>query len=542
MSYHNEKNSDPEKASVNDGHVAVADDRYHFDHSELDGVQRKLGQRHVQMIALAGTIGTGLFLGSGGSIATAGPVGALLVYIFMATIAYSTLLSLGEMTTFAPISGTFPHFAARWVDPAFGFAIGWNYFYGQAITIPVEISAAQIVLTFWDSNTDHFPIYLTIICLIVIGINLFGARWFGESEVVFSSIKLMLITGLIIAGLVIDLGGAPNHDRIGFRYWKHPGAMNSYLEPGADGRWIAMLSVLVGAGFSYQGVELVAIAASETRSPRRNIKKAVGRVFYRIIVFYILGVFVTGLLVPYDDPNLLQSTGNASESPYVIAMTRAGIRGLPHVINAAVFTSAFSAANSFLFTASRILYGLSLRGQAPKIFTYTTKSGLPLAAILAASCFPWLSFMTIASGANTVFTWFQNLTTVSGFFAWLGINATYLGFYRGLKAQGIDRSTLYYAAPGQPYVAIWAVFWLTFCILVNGIHVFWDFTASGFLTAYLNVPLFFMLWGGWKVVKRTKWWKPEEMDFVSGIPTIEETEEELIPPTTLGGKILDKLL
>lgn len=157
-----------------------------------------------------------MFLGSGEALSQAGPLGALLAYMFIGSIAYSTLLSVGEMTAFAPISGTFPHFAARWVDPAFGFAMGWNYFYTQAISVPVEISAAQIILTFWDSNTDHYAIYLTFICLAVIAINLFGVRWFGESEFGFSIIKLMLITGLIIAGLVIDLGGAPGHGTFHF--------------------------------------------------------------------------------------------------------------------------------------------------------------------------------------------------------------------------------------------------------------------------------------------------------------------------------------
>jgi len=201
------------------------------------------------------------------------------------------------------------------------------------------------------------------------------------------------------------------------------------LEPGGLGRFLAILGVLVQAAFSFQGVELIAITASETKNPRHNIKKAVGRVFYRVLIFYILGVFITGLIVPYNDENLLQSTGNAAQSPYVIAMTRAGIKGLPHLINACVFTSAFSAGNSFLYTASRVLYGLALRGQAPKIFTYCTENGLPLAAVLASSCFPFLTFLTIRSGANTVFNWFVNLSTVGGFFAWLGIS-TFLIFPR----------------------------------------------------------------------------------------------------------------
>lgn len=354
-------------------------------------------------------------------------------------------------------------------------------------------------------------------------------------------------------------------DRLGFQYWKHPGAIAEYLETGSLGRFLAILSVLVQAAFSYQGVELVAIAASETKNPRANIKKAVGRVFYRILFFYVVGVLITGMIVPYNDPNLLQSTGNAAESPYVIAMKNAGIRGLPHVINAAVFTSAFSAGNSFLYTASRILYGLALRGQAPKIFAYTTKKGLPLTAVLASGLFPWLAFLTVSSGASTVFNWFVNLSTVGGFFAWLGISAyflficlfwdinpispslsltldaTYIGFYRGLKAQGISRDNFTYKSAVQPYAAIWGTFWLVILIVINGFSVFWDFNASGFLTAYINVPLVVILFFGFKFIKKTHWWRPHEMDFVTGIPTVEETEFPVEPPTTFLAKVADKL-
>jgi len=317
--------------------------------------------------------------------------------------------------------------------------------------------------------------------------------------------------------------------------------MNTYLEPGGLGRFLAILGVLVQAGFSYQGMELVAIAASETRNPRRNIKKAVQRVFYRILIFYILGVLITGMIVPYDNKDLLSGTGNAAESPYVIAMNIAGIKVLPHIINACVFTSAFSAGNSFLFTGSRILYGLALRGQAPSIFKYCTKAGLPLAAVLATSAFPWLAFLTVSNGANTVFNWFVNLSTIGGFFAWLAINCTYIGFYRGLKAQGIDRTKFVYYSRLQPWLAIWGVFWLTILISINGFDVFWAFTASGFLTAYINVPLVIALYVGWKVIKKTPIWRPEEMDFVTGIPTMEETEHEMVPPTTIMKKVANVL-
>ncbi|PAV20026.1 general amino acid permease 1 [Pyrrhoderma noxium] len=546
---YNEKDYSSDRASLEKGlggdghaHAAVVDDeRYQFDAADLDRVQRRLKQRHVQMIAIAGTLGTGLFLGSGRALHGAGPLGALIAYMLVGSVAYSSLCSIGEMTAHAPVSGTFPHFAARWVDPALGFAVGWNYFYSNAITVPVEVTAAQILITFWDTSETHKPIYTAVICVCVCLINVFGVRWFGESEFVFSIIKILLITGLILTGLIVDLGGGPDHDRIGFRYWKNPGALAqsdlvSENKVGL-GRFLGLLSVLVQAAFSFQGMELVAIAASETESPRRNISKAVRRVFYRILVFYLLGIFITGMLVPYTDDSLLSDTGNAAQSPYVIAFTRAGIKVLPSIINAAIFTSAFSAGNSFLFCSSRILYGLAIRGQAPKIFAYCTKQGLPIIAVLTVGCFAFLSFMNLSSGSVQVFNWFVNLTTVAGFFTWLCINITFIFFYRGKIAQGFDRTKSAYYNGLQPWLSYWGVFWCTLFILINGFDVFFDFNASDFLVAYLNIPIFFILYFGYKFVKKTKIWKPLEMDFVTGIPTMEETELPEDPPVTIPQKI-----
>lgn len=538
------QSDEPDQGSLEKGQieefVVQPHPQYHFDVHDLDRVQRRLKQRHVQMIAIAGTIGTGLFLGSGHALGGAGPLGALIAYALVGTVAYASLCAVGEMTTWAPISGTFPHFAARWVDPALGFAVGWNYFYTNAISTPVEITAAVILITFWDSNTHHAAIYTAVLCVLVCAINIFGVRWFGESEFFFSIIKILLIIGLLIAGLVIDLGGGPSGDRIGFRYWKHPGAVAGagLVKNVNTDRFLGILSVLVQAAFSFQGMELVAIAASETESPRRNITKAVHRVFYRIVIFYILGVLMIGMLVAYNDPALLKSTGTAAQSPFVIAMKRAGVRVLPHIVNGAIFSSAFSAGNSFLFCSSRILYGLALRGQAPRFLTYCTKGGLPLFAVLVASAFSFLAFMNVSSGAETVFNWFVNLSTTGGFSSWFSMNLTYIFFYRGMKAQGFDLTKNAYNNRWQPYVAYWGCGWTMFFILINGFAVFFGkFDVSGFFVAYVNIPIFLILYFGYKIVKKTKIWKPSEMDFVTGIPSMEETETPEIPPKNIWERI-----
>ncbi|KAH7909694.1 amino acid permease/ SLC12A domain-containing protein [Hygrophoropsis aurantiaca] len=524
----------------------IPNDNNRFDVASIDLVQRRLKQRHVQMYdtfrtstmslnslnLIAGTLGTGLFLGSGQALSGAGPLGALFAYALVGTVAYSSLCSLSEMTSHAPISGTFPHFASRWVDPALGFAV---------ITVPVEVSGAQILITYWDSNTKHAGIYTAIICVFVSSINVFGVRYFGEAEFIFSLIKLTMITGLILLGIILDAepGSGPGGGRLGFHYWNDPGVFNGagLVSNIRLDRFLGILSVLIRAGFSFQGMEIVATAASETENPRRNIAKAVRRVFYRIFIFYILGVFVTGLLVPYNDRQLLQPAGTAADSPYVLAMTRAGIKTLPGIINAGILTSAFSAANSFLFCSSRILYGLALRGQAPRIFAYCTNKGLPIAAILFSAAFSLLSLMSISSGAETVFTWFASISTVGGFFSWGTINFTYLYFYRGMKAQGIDRKQLHYWSGLQPYLSIWGVTWCIILVLVNGFEVFWHFKASGFLTSYIIIPLFVTLYLYWKITKKTKVWDPKGMDFFTGIPTNEETESLEIPPGNFAEKV-----
>lgn len=244
-------------------------------------------------------------------------------------------------------------------------------------------------------------------------------------------------------------------------------------------------------------MEVVAVSAAETESPRRNIAKAVRRVFYRILFFYVVGIIITGMLVSYDDPDLLSDTSNAAASPYVIAIKRAGISGLPSVINAAIFSSAFSATNSYLYCSSRILYGLSIRGQAPKIFAKCTQNGVPLIAVLFCAMFSLLSFMNVSNSGGEVFNWFVNLTTVGGFFSWCAINVTYYRFCQshrfmqcgysnaiadcGMKAQGIDRTKLVYFSNLQPYLSYWGIFWyvqshlaqnvsLTLCLQERVLH------------------------------------------------------------------------
>ncbi|KAJ7907205.1 amino acid permease/ SLC12A domain-containing protein [Mycena leptocephala] len=537
--------TDYEKSGIDEKSV-LDEERIKIDANTgiYDGVQRNMKQRHIQMIALAGTLGTGLFLGSGKAIAHAGPVGALFAYIHVGTICYCMLMSLGEMMCYMPISGGYIHFAERFLDPAMGFALGWLQWYAGVVTLPTEIIGATLIIGFWDSGPaglpqSHMAGYITLLLCLAVAVNFLGVRWFGESEFIFAIIKIMLVIGCIIGGLVIDLGGGPGHERIGFRYWKDPGAFAPFILLGNTGKFLGWFQVLLQAAYSYLGMESLAMTAAEVQNPRRALAKAVGRVFYRILAFYVLGILIVGMLVPFNDPQLLQSTGTAASSPFVLAMTRVGVKGLPSVINAGVLTSAFSAGNSLLYISSRQIYGLALRGQAPRIFAKTTKGGLPIMALCFSSIWILLSYMALSEGASTVLGWLSNLVAILGFATWGIISLTYIRFYQGLKHQGIDRTKFVYWNRFQPFPAYWALCWSIVIILFNGWPIFlkgaWD--SQSFVICYINIPIFVVLYGGYKILRKSKIVFVESMDFHSNVPPPEVVDYDEPAPTTLGGKV-----
>jgi amino acid transporter len=270
-----------------------------------------LKSRHIQFIALGGTIGTGLFLGIGTAFANAGPLSVLLGYSFTGLAVFAMMQCLGEMATWLPLPGAIPQYCSRYVDPAMGFAVGWNYWYSCAITLCAEISAAAIVIQYWNDKINS-AVWITLIIILIISLNIFAVAIYGEAEFIFASVKIITIVGLLLLALILDLGGGPSHKRLGFHYWIDPGPMKQYPENvgGPTGRFLGFFSTLVQASFSYGGVEMVAIAAGEAENPLKNIPKAVRRVFWRILFFYVLGSLAIGVLVSSNDKQLLSKAGN----------------------------------------------------------------------------------------------------------------------------------------------------------------------------------------------------------------------------------------
>ncbi|KAL3427118.1 amino acid permease [Phlyctema vagabunda] len=500
-------------------------------------VTRGLKSRHIQFIALGGTIGTGLFLGIGSAFTRAGPLSVLLGYTFTGIAVFGMMQCLGEMATWLPLPGSIPQFCARYVDDALGFAVGWNNWYSNSITLCVEISAAAVVIQFWQ-GAEHISVaaWITIVIVLVVCLNIFAVSIYGEAEFIFASVKIITIVGLLIMAFIVDLGGGPKHDRLGFRYWKNGLAMLEYDSTGATGRFLGLFSVLVNAAFSYSGVELVAVAAGEAENPRKNIPKAVRRVFWRIVLFYVLGSLAIGVLVSSKDEHLLsaQATGapGAARSPWVIGITNAGIPVLPSIINAVILTSASSSANAFLYTGSRYLFALAQNRQAPRFLLKCNQAGVPIYCVIITASISGLTYLSVSDGGPAkVFTWFQNLTTIASLFTWCSICVAYIQFHKALLAQGVDRNTLVFKSRFQPYTAWGSLSYFVIIIVFNGFDVFvgknhshWDVT--NFFTAYIGIPIFFVLYAFWKVYKRTPWIKSADADITSGKAVLDALESK----------------
>lgn len=519
--------------------VTMSNPQFAAQTAEGQALKKHLEARHLSMIAIGGALGTGLLIGTGSALKVAGPAGVFISYSVLGFVVFMVLSALGEIATFIPLAEGFAGYMTRYVDEALGFACGWVYLMKYLLLPANQLVAGSLVMGFWLSPQKVNPgVWISIFLVIIVIVNILGVRFFGEIEFWLSCVKVLTCIGLIILLLVIALGGAPSGDRLGFRYWKNPGAFNYYIDKsrnitieGPTGRFVSFLSVLVTATFAYTGSELVGITFAECARPRQAIPKAIKLTFYRILVFYILSVLLLGMCVPSNDKLLMGASGStASASPFVIAIKNAHIKGLDHVINGAILLFVLSAANSDLYIASRTIYGLALAGYAPKFFANTNRMGVPYWGIALGTGFCCLAFMTCSSSSATIFTYFVNVVSLTGLITWACILFLHIRFMQALKAQGLERKRdLNYRAPLQPFGSYFALAMVIFIILIKNFTVFLghkDFPYKTFITGYIVLPVFLIFLFGYKFVKKTKLIKPEEVDLDTYRDVIDAEEEE----------------
>lgn len=478
--------------------------------AQAPGLRRTLRARHLTMIAIGGSIGTGLFVASGATIAQAGPGGALAAYVLIGAMVYFLMTSLGELAAYMPVSGSFATYGALYVDEGFGFALGWNYWYNWAVTIAVELAAAQLVMQYWFPDTPGV-LWSAAFLAIMFALNAISVRGFGEAEYWCALIKVITVVAFIIIGTLMIFGIMRGD-------FSHANGLANLTMGDAPfvGGLPAMIGVAMIAGFSFQGTELIGVAAGESADPARTIPRAVRQVFWRILLFYVLAILIIGILIPYNDPSLLKSdVETVGVSPFTLVFRHAGLAFAAGVMNAVILTAVLSAGNSGMYASTRMLYNLATEGRSPRIFARLTRNGVPLVALLATTAVGALCFLTSLFESKSVYLWLLNLSGMTGFIAWLGIAISHYRFRRGFVAQGLDPDRLPYRSPFFPYGPIFAFALCMIVTLGQNYQAFTDGKIDWVAVAatYIGIPIFLMIWLGYRIVRKTHFVRYADMKF-----------------------------
>jgi yeast amino acid transporter len=391
--------------------------------------------------------------------------------------------------------------------------MGWNYAMQWLVVLPLELTAAGITVSYWNSSIN-VGVFITIFLVCIVAINFAGVRGYGEAEFVFSIIKVVAVVGFIIVGIVIDAGGGPNGQKLGSQTWSNPGAFANGFK--------GVCSVFVTAAFAFAGTELVGLAAAECDNPRLTLPRATKQVFWRITLFYMVSLSIVGCLVPYTNPQLLNATSSVDikASPFVIAIENAGIAVLPSIMNAVILISVLSVGNSSTYGSTRTMAALAEIGQAPAIMGYIDKKGRPLVSLAFALALGLLAYINIAPVGDTVFNWLLALSGLSSFFTWGSICYAHIRFRRAWHVQG-------YSIEDIPFTAAFGVIGSWIGLILNILCLIAQFyvalfpiggspNAESFFESYLAAPIVLVSFLFWKFFKRTRFVRSHEVDLVSG--------------------------
>lgn len=472
------------------------------------GLKRTLSARHLVMISLGGSIGTGLFLASGAPVSQAGPGGALFAYALVGLMVYFIMTALAELSAFEPVSGSFAVYGEKYVDRGFGLAMGVNYCYNWAIAVAVDLVAAQIIMQYWFADVPGW-IWSALFLGVMFLINFFSARSFGEAEFWFASVKVSAVIAFIITGLMLAAGVMPGHEAVGLTNWNLNG------EGSFVGGFAAFMGVAMVVGYSFQGTELVGVAAGESKDPDRTIPKAIRTIFWRILLFYVLSIVVIGLLIPHNDPRLLENDlADIALSPFTLVFDNAGFPWAAALMNVVVLTTVLSAGNSGMYAATRLMHTLAVEGRMPKVFARVSSSGVPRNALYGVTILSALCFLTTFLQTQSVYVWLLNTTGMGGFLCWLGIGLSHWRFRRGLEKQGYDLSLLPYRSPFFPLGSVYA---FVLCIVValgQNVEAIVTGNWMEILATYIGIFIFAGVWFGyWLTHRDDHFVRYEEMDF-----------------------------
>ncbi|MDR5611265.1 MAG: amino acid permease, partial [Arsenophonus sp.] len=367
---------------------------------------------------------------------------------------------------------------------------------------------AQLVMGYWFPEIDGW-IWSAIFLFIIFMLNYISVKGFGEAEYWFSLIKVITVIIFIVVGILMIIGIFRGAENAGWHNWQ-------IGEAPFVGGFLAMIGVAMIVGFSFQGTELIGIAAGESKNPGKNIPKAVRQVFWRILLFYVFAILVISLIIPYTDPRLLRNeVADISVSSFTLVFENAGLLSAAAVMNAVILTAVLSAGNSGMYASTRMLFTLAKEGKAPKIFSRLSPGGVPRYALIATTVVAALCFLSSMFGNQVVYLWLLNTSGMTGFIAWLGIAISHYRFRKGYMLQGYDLNKLPYRSGFFP---IGPIFAFVLCLVITLGQNYQAFLADkidwyGVIATYIGIPLFLVIWFGYKLVKKTHFVHYRQMDF-----------------------------
>ncbi|WP_406280488.1 amino acid permease [Nocardia sp. NBC_00881] len=453
-------------------------------HAEDAGYHKSLRPRQLQMIAIGGAIGTGLFLGSGGRLVSAGP-GLFLVYAICGVFVFFILRALGELVLHRPSSGSFVSYAREFYGEKLAFAVGWMSFFQWSMTGIVDITAIATYVHFWGAFEAVPQWLIALVALtLVVTVNLISVRWFGEVEFWAAMIKVVTLATFLIVGTIFLAGRSTikgEHTGVSV-IADHGGLLPTGLLP--------LVTVTTGVVFAYAAVELVGTAAGEAENPEKIMPRAINSVIARIALFYVGSLVLLGLLLPY-------TAFKAGESPFVTFFSKLGVEGAGSIMNLVVLTAAFSSLNAGLYSTGRILRSMSMNGSAPTVTSRMSKGGVPYVGILATGAIALIGVGLNVVVPEKVFEIVLNMSALGTISTWSAIVICQLQLWRWSRSGRMERPK--FQLIGAPYTSVAT---LLFLAVVVALMAFSDDEVqrvSVIATVVVMVPL---LVGGWFLARK----------------------------------------
>ncbi|KAJ5992217.1 Amino acid/polyamine transporter I [Penicillium sp. IBT 35674x] len=492
-------------------------------------IYQSLSPRQVGVIAVGSAIGTGLMIGTGRALTMSGPAAMMISYSFVGFSVYLVLLALGEVAAWLPKPYTVADQAVRFVDPALGFSVGWIYWLKYAIVTPNQLTAAALLISYWvDAERINPGVWISVLLFVITLVNFVHHGLPSRVEFYVSSFKLLIMSALMILSMVIALGGGPDHDPRGFRFWYTPGVFDMFgarVNHGLLEKFLETCATMSSATFAFIGSERSGIMV---RAPneRKAISRAIKHTFYRVLVFHLLGITLLGMLVPRDSIRLAfahDSTKGAAASPFVAAIYLSGIAVVPDILNGCILLSVLSIANYDLYLATKAMCDLSLKRRAPSFLLYTNRRGVPVYALAVSSTVATLAYVNVAKDSRLVFGYLVDMVTMLGLLVWVSILITHIAFVRARKAQGIlDEALTFRARFGL--AGTWLGLVLCLFISMTMILGAFAFDRNGKLmfnyqsavASFVGLPIFMILIVGYKLAMRTKRVNSRDADMWTG--------------------------